>query len=413
MKNLPEISVQEYTYNLPDDKIAQFPLANREQSKLIVSKNNLLEQIIFSDIDTQIPEDSLLVFNDTKVFQARLIFENHTGSKIELFCLEPHNYSGQIADVLKMKNHCQWKCLIGNNKKWKEVAVKKLFKINGSEILLTAEKLYSTDNAFIINFNWQPGHYTFGEVLENAGLVPLPPYIKRKAIDNDKLHYQTVFANTKGSVAAPTAGLHFTKNILKKFDARNIKQQYITLHVGAGTFKPVTAARIDEHLMHTERFNVNVSVVREVLENPDSHIISVGTTSLRTMESIYWFGVQLITKKNKPDKVFIEQWEPYNKREPNISLSDSYKAVLDFCNRNQLKSVSGQTKLMIIPAYQFRVINGLITNFHLPQSTLLLLIAAFVGKNWKKIYDYALQHDFRFLSYGDCCFFLNSKNRLV
>lgn len=404
-----KISINDYTYDLPDSRIAQFPLEKRDQSKLLVHRDGIIKESVFNHIHEFLPNNSLLIFNDTKVIQARILFKKQTGSSIELFCLEPYEFHGDISTALLQKGSCNWKCFVGNLKKWKTEILEKRIVSGGNEIMLMAEKLKHEGDTIIVNFRWEPEGLSFAEILAQTGLVPLPPYINRETVSNDKQRYQTIYASYDGSVAAPTAGLHFTEEVLKKLSEKAISKHYVTLHVGAGTFKPVSSQTMNGHEMHAERISVDIKLIEELIQSTENNIICVGTTSLRTIESLYWFGVKLITNKMEYPEINIRQWEPYNYNKLKISRKEALTAITNMLKRNNLKSLTGFTQLLIAPGYEFRIVNGIITNFHQPQSTLLLLIAAFIGESWKKVYQYALDNDFRFLSYGDSCILLRNK----
>lgn len=405
---IQNINIKDYSYNLDDNKIAYYPAKERDLSKLLIYKDKSISQSIFKNLSDFIPYNSFMVFNNSKVIYARLLFHKTTGAEIEIFLLEPINQDYQQA--LAANNSTSWLCFVGNQKKWKNSSLEKNIFINGKEILLKAEKIENSDNGVIIRFDWETANISFAEIVENSGLLPLPPYIKRKTEENDKKNYQTIYALHKGSVAAPTAGLHFTDYVFESLKIKNIASDYITLHVGAGTFKPVSTAELSQHIMHEEIISFEISSIKNLLNNIDKNIIAVGTTTTRALESLYWFGTKLLIDKNSEFK--IEQWEVYQgSQQATVNCQqDSRKKVLleiiTYMDKNNLKTLTGRTKLIIIPGYKFRLIDGLITNFHQPKSSLLLLIAAFLGEDWKKVYDYALNNDFRFLSYGDSCLFL-------
>ncbi len=398
------INIDDYRYNLPDDSIAKFPLNQRDASKLLIFRDKEISENIFKNLAGFLPENSFLVMNDTKVVQARLIFAKETGAAIEIFCLEPVSPTTEIQLAFQQKSEAVWKCLVGNARRWKDGKVFLKFKKEGIEYSITAEKLEKSGETCLIKFIWQPEELTFSEILEMAGKVPLPPYLNREAVASDKSDYQTVYARFDGSVAAPTAGLHFTKEVFQTLKSKNIDYDTVTLHVGAGTFKPVGKEGIASHEMHNEQIIVKRSTVVNLLKNHDK-IIAVGTTSVRTLESLYWFGVKL---KLNPDSAFqIGQADPYlSENQVELSTKESLTGIIGFMEKKNLDYLSGSTRLMIIPGYKYRVINGIVTNFHQPGSTLLLLIAAWLGDSWKEIYDYALKNNFRFLSYGDSCLFL-------
>ena len=403
MTNPKNISIQDYTYFLSEDRIANFPLKERDASKLLIYKDGKISESIYRNISEKIPENALLVFNDTKVVEARLLFLKPTGGTIEIFCLEPHQQYGDITAAMLKKEKVLWHCLVGGVSKWKKGQIlEKKIKQDDKEIILTARYIEKKIDSFIIDFSWFPAELSFAEILHHAGTIPLPPYIKREPVESDSERYQTVYANTDGSVAAPTAGLHFTENIFKQLKEKEIKTDFVTLHVGAGTFKPVKSKTLQEHDMHAEWIDVSKTTIENLLKNLDNEIVAVGTTSLRTLESLYWLGVK------RSEVGFLElaellQWEAYELSEKNIPVRDSLEFLIKWLEKNKLDRLIAKTQLLIAPGYQFKIIKGLITNFHQPQSTLLLLVAAFIGSDWKNVYDHALQNDFRFLSYGDGC----------
>jgi len=406
MINPRTISILDYTYSLPPERIAQFPLPERDQSKLLVCQNGTIEENIFTNLSDYIPNHSLLIFNDTKVVHARLEFCKSTGAGIEIFCLEPVEPTAEIQSAFLQKGFSVWKCLVGNAKRWKSGILEKIVIRGQRQFRLCAQKMDQTNEDFLIRFSWEPADLTFSEVLDLAGVVPLPPYISRKADETDTTRYQTIYAHYDGSVAAPTAGLHFTEKVFGDLESKNIMKEYVTLHVGAGTFKPVTSATIASHHMHTEQVLITKQTMQNLLRHEGGKIIAVGTTSVRTLESVYWFGVKLIKNHASSCLFEITQWEPYEiSGTEDISYGESLKAVINYMDANKLTTLFGNTRLIIAPGYRFRIVQGIITNFHQPQSTLLLLIAAFIGEEWKRAYRYALDHQFRFLSYGDSCLF--------
>jgi S-adenosylmethionine:tRNA ribosyltransferase-isomerase len=395
-----KLSIKDFTYYLQPEKIAQFPLEKRDESKLLVYKNSEITDSYFKYINDFIPENSYLVLNDTKVILARLHFKKETGAKIEIFCLEPAGMDYQIE--FQKKGNSVWRCYVGNVGKWKKGKLKKEFQFENKIYTLYAEIKELLGDSFIIEFNWEPPEITFSDVLDAIGLVPLPPYIKREAEKNDESKYQTIYAEHEGSVAAPTAGLHFTNEVLEKLKLNKIDLLKLTLSVGAGTFKPVKEDYIINHKMHTESVFVSKELIEYIMNNTNKELIAVGTTSLRTLESLYWFGLELFHSDDYPDNhLMVHQWQPYENKFPVITLQESLSAIIKFMNEKNMNYLTGETCIIIIPGYEFKVVNGLITNFHLPSSTLLLLIAAFIGKDWRKIYDYALENNYRFLSYGD------------
>ena len=418
MNDPKSIAISDYDYPLPEERIAKYPLSQRDQSKLLVFKNGTISEDTFCNIPSLLPDDSLLVFNNTKVIHARLMFQKETGSTIEIFCLEP--FQTAISEAFEQHEHCTWLCFIGNNKKWKNGSLMKAVsgqqtagsgqqaagsdvEQSSNQIVLTATRRESVGNAWIVDFCWTGG-ISFAEVIECAGVIPLPPYLHREAEADDNTRYQTVYADPEGSVAAPTAGLHFTDKVLNQLKAKHIATEFLTLHVGAGTFKPVSSNTIGDHEMHTEKIVVHRSTILHILQHDGKALIAVGTTSVRTLESIYWFGVQL-GKDPAAKSMHVEQWEPY-KGNATPSMCEAYGNVLSWLDSQSLDILYGDTRLIIAPGYKYHVINGMVTNFHQPKSTLLLLVSALIGDRWKDCYRYALDHNFRFLSYGDSCLLL-------
>jgi S-adenosylmethionine:tRNA ribosyltransferase-isomerase len=391
------IYIEDYNYPLADERIAKFPLAKRDASKLLVYKNKQIKETVFSNLVDFLPENCLLVYNNTKVIQARLLFNKETGAKIEIFCLEPLEPSDYALSLGANKN-CVWKCMIGNLKKWKGEKLEKKISVNGNNLSLTAVLISSENNAHQVSFEWNDESVHFAEILETAGELPIPPYLNRKTEESDKTTYQTVYSKIKGSVAAPTAGLHFTGDVLAGLKTKNIKTEELTLHVGAGTFQPVKSSDVNLHQMHAEIISVRKSAIEHLLENL-GNIIAVGTTSVRTLESLYFIGCQMAEDKCV-EKIHVSQWAPYE-HEYSLTVEQSLENILHCLSIQGKDALHADTQIMIKPGYKFRMVNGMITNFHQPRSTLLLLVSAFVDGNWKEIYDYALAHDFRFLSYGD------------
>lgn len=390
------IAISDFDYNLPDNKIAKYPLKERDASKLLIFNKGNISEDVFINLDNHVGTNDLLVFNDTRVIQARLIFQKETGAKIEIFCLEPYSPS-EYYQAFQQTKTCSWKCLVGNLKKWKDGKIFLSTTIQHENIEIVAERLAGKYDWQEIKFSWRTRH-TFGEILEHVGKTPIPRYLHRSSEEIDKTRYQTIYSHFNGSVAAPTAGLHFTKKVLTKLNNKGVNTDFLTLHVGAGTFRPVKDGNAALHQMHTEHFFVKKELLENLINHEDS-IVAIGTTSLRTLESLYWIGVKLID--NKEYTFNIGQWEPYRLSD-NYNLQESLNAILDFCVQNKQNSIEASTQIMVIPGYKFKVVKKLITNFHQPKSTLLLLVSAFVGnKNWKSIYDYALENNFRFLSYGD------------
>lgn len=406
-EDIRNISLENYTYHLPAGRIAHYPLEQRDASNLLVYKNGAIKKSVFRNITDHLPSPALMVFNNTRVVQARLLFQKESGAVIEIFCLEPLGTIRDIQIAFQQKNHSEWFCLVGNAKKWKQGSLEMKLPNN---LALTVGKGERIDDGYRISFTWE-GELSFAEVLELAGKTPLPPYIGRKAEEEDKKRYQTIFARHSGSVAAPTSGLHFTDEVLQSLQQKDISSTFLTLHVGAGTFKPVSSPTIAEHLMHHEQIIVSAETVAALINATESSIISVGTTSLRTLESIYWLGVKILNGHTFGEEGFsIEQWEPYRiPAERTYTTTTALQAVLDYMKERLLDTIHGETSLIIVPGYTIRTATELITNFHQPGSTLLLLVAAFCGENWKSIYDFALQNDFRFLSYGDSCLLSREK----
>ncbi|MFA6999175.1 MAG: S-adenosylmethionine:tRNA ribosyltransferase-isomerase, partial [Victivallaceae bacterium] len=399
---LSHIHIDDYDYPLPGERIAKFPLPDRDASKLLVHSDGQISENRFYNVARFLPADSLLVLNNTRVVRARLNFHKPTGAAIEIFCLEPVHPVTEIQLAFAQQKQSVWKCLVGNARRWKDETLRLELPHSDGNIMLEAEKQGREGDAFLILLKWQPQALTFSQVLELAGQVPLPPYLNREAVSSDAQTYQTVYAQHNGSVAAPTAGLHFTNAVFEQLTAKNITTSHLTLHVGAGTFKPVGQGGIARHQMHTEQIVIARQLI-ETLLSQNGKTIAVGTTSVRTLESLYWYGMHLI---HNPDATFyVSQYDPYQNL-PEVSALQSLTAILDAMDRRQSPMLSGTTQLLIAPGYRFKIINGMITNFHQPRSTLLLLIAAWLGPKWKEIYEYALNHQFRFLSYGDSCLFL-------
>lgn len=394
-----QIRIEEFNYPLPDERIAKFPLTKRDESKLLVYRNGKIDEAVFKQLSDYLPQGSMLVYNNTRVIQARMLFQKETGAQIEVFCLEPvipHDY----ALVFQQTESCSWLCLVGNLKKWKEGALHKTIRMEDKEVVLSAERIKTTGDSHLVRFSWNNPQVTFAELLDAAGILPIPPYLHRETRESDLQTYQTVYSKIKGSVAAPTAGLHFTPEVLAGLDAKGFTREEVTLHVGAGTFKPVKSEVIGDHEMHTEFISVRRSAIENIRTNL-GRIIAVGTTSVRTLESLYYMGRTLV---NNPDatseELVVTQWTPYNDAEE-VTAHEALTALLDYLDRNQTDTLLSATQIMIAPGYEFKIVKGIITNFHQPKSTLLLLISAFVNGNWKSIYNYALDNDFRFLSYGD------------
>ena len=405
MTDIKNISIDEYDYPLPEDRIAKYPLAERDASKLLVMKDGRLEASQFKHIGDFLPPKALLVFNETKVIRARLRFQKTTGSHIEIFCLEPEE-DYQIA--FSSASPVRWKCLVGNSKRWRKGSLQMSLNASGSEVLLTAERIAKNDQYSEIEFSWTPSELPFATVLEAAGEIPLPPYLNREAEPEDRDRYQTVFARYDGSVAAPTAGLHFTKPLLQQLQQQGFELDEVTLHVGAGTFRPVATPTIGEHAMHSETIIVRRSLLENLLRHLGGDIIPVGTTSTRTLESLYWIGMMLKEQGMESRELHLEQWYPYESH-PSLTTREALQHIINYMDLHRLTRLEASTALMIVPGYHMKVVTGLITNFHQPKSTLLLLVSALIGDRWKEAYQYALGNGFRFLSYGDSCIFFEKK----
>ena len=402
---IPEIHIEEYNYPLPDDRIAKYPLERRDLSKLLCYKDNGVSEHKFTSLPDLLEDGSMMVFNDTKVVPARLHFQRSTGAHIEIFCLEPV-LPEEYVSMFAVTDRCRWKCIVGNVKRWKNDTLS-LYNpdsdISVKELGLKADLVERQGETSIVEFSWDNGA-PFSRVLEIGGSVPIPPYLNRDTENIDLERYQTLYARFRGSVAAPTAGLHFTENVLEAIKAKGIDIQTVCLHVGAGTFLPVKSSLVSEHTMHREPFVITLDFLKR-LKSRTGKLIAVGTTSVRTLESIYYVGVKCIESGKPAD---VDQWDPYA-REYGYSLEDSLQALIQYMLDNELKELQSGTRIIIVPGYSFKVVDVLVTNFHQPQSTLLLLISAFVKGDWRKIYDYALSNDFRFLSYGDSSILFRSK----
>ena len=437
-----DLQIKDFSYDLPDERNAKYPLAERDLSKLLIyngscaevgSANETISQIIklsinpkisettYRNISEAIPKGSLLVFNNTKVVEARILFQKPSGATIEIFCLEPDDRYPDITTAMLQSGKLWWKCLVGGAKKWKEPLISKIILQGDKKIVLTAERKAQIEDYYLIEFNWDDSSLSFAEILHAAGVIPLPPYLNRSAERSDLDRYQTIYAKYDGSVAAPTAGLHFTDAIFEKLAAKNISREYLTLHVGAGTFKPVKAEKIEGHDMHAEFIEVRIEFIQKLINQiskqaidvdttnlpliKSPQIIPVGTTSMRTIESLYWLGVKIIFNKDiQLSDLQVFQWDPYDIDASIISAKDALTAVLQWMQKNETALLITKTQIIIAPGYDFKIAQALITNFHQPQSTLLLLVSALIGDDWKKVYQYALENEFRFLSYGDGCF---------
>jgi S-adenosylmethionine:tRNA ribosyltransferase-isomerase len=406
MTDPKNISIKDYTYSLPEERIAKYPLAERDASKLLIYRDGEITEDIYRNISQHISANSLLIFNNTKVVEARLLFQKPSGGVIEIFCLGPHEQYADITTAMLQTEKVLWHCLVGGASKWKAGQIlEKKIQFPGKEITLHAKFIEKKADSFIIELSWLPSGLSFAEVLHMAGVIPLPPYIKRAPEDSDAERYQTVYARFDGSVAAPTAGLHFTEPIFNSFKEKNIKTDFVTLHVGTGTFKPVKSETMKEHEMHAEWIDVSRATIENIIENLNNKIVAVGTTSLRTIESLYWIGrtseLRSDTWPERSSALRLGQWAPYESTGKDLPAQDALQNLLQWMDKNRLERLIAKTQILIAPGYPFKIVDGLITNFHQPQSTLLLLVAALIGKEWKKIYRHAMENDFRFLSYGD------------
>jgi len=400
-----DLCISDFTYPLPPERIANHPLAERDSSRLLIYRKGLISESVYKNIADALPEGALMIFNDTRVLEARILFTKPSGGIIEIFTLEPAGSFSDMATALLQTGTVEWKCLVGGASKWKHDFVpEKIIHTEKGQVTLRAEIRERLADSFCIRFSWTPLALTFPDILHLAGQVPLPPYIKRIAEEEDTERYQTVYAREAGSVAAPTAGLHFTENIFRKLEAKKIKSSFVTLHVGAGTFKPVKSEKISGHEMHSEYLEVTVATIQQLSEH-SGPLYAVGTTSLRTLESLYWMGVKIgLNRDIKKEALPVSQWEVYQLQDDvKMSRKESMENLLQWLSENNTERLITHTQIMIAPGYKFSMISGLITNFHQPQSTLLLLIAAIIGPAWKDIYTYALDNNFRFLSYGDGC----------
>lgn len=395
------IQIKNFNYNLPDERIAKFPLAKRDNSKLLLYRHGEVTEDVFHNIAQYLPKGALMVFNNTKVIQARLHFRKETGALIEVFLLEPY-MPADYEQMFQTTGHCSWLCMIGNLKKWKEGTLKRTFDVKGKEVTLVAERKEDVHKSYRVDFSWDASDVSWAELLDAVGELPIPPYLNRETQESDKTTYQTVYSKIKGSVAAPTAGLHFTPEVLADIDRHGIDREELTLHVGAGTFKPVKSEEIQDHEMHTEYICVHRQTLEKLIRH-EAKAIAVGTTSVRTLESLYYIGVKLEkTLDFSEEELHVCQWEPYeNAVAKPITPLKAIENILAYLDKHGLSALHASTQIIIAPGYEYNIVKMLVTNFHQPQSTLLLLVSAFVHGDWRKIYDYALAHDFRFLSYGD------------
>ncbi len=393
-----DLSIEDYTYELPDEQIARYPLEQRDASKLLVYQAGTIREEVFTDLPNELPSGALVVFNQTRVVNARLQFRKPTGGLIEIFCLEPHEQYGSIPAAMAQHGKVWWHCMVGGAAKWKPGV---LLELNTSHFLMTAMLVERTTNDFIIELAWNNPELSFAEVLSEAGKIPLPPYLNREAEASDLNRYQTLFAAEEGSVAAPTASLHFTPEVMQAIAQKDIDTALLTLHVGAGTFKPVKSETIGGHHMHAEWLEVTDAAIQSILDHLPGTVVAAGTTAMRTLESLYWIGCKIMSNAYIDIKdLAISQWEPYERR-VQTTATEALAALLQWMQQHNHPKIITKTGILIAPGYTFRVVSGLVTNFHQPQSTLLLLVAALIGDDWKKVYEYALAHQFRFLSYGD------------
>lgn len=394
------IKIGDYNYSLPNEKIAKFPLCHRDHSKLLIYNKGEIKEDKFYNIAKYLPADSLMIFNNTKVIQARLHFRKETGALIEVFLLEPY-IPADYEQMFQTTKECSWLCLVGNLKKWKGQQLQRTIKVNDFDVCLKVDYEKEEHTSHLVKFSWDNSSVTFAEILDAVGELPIPPYLNRETQESDKTTYQTVYSKIKGSVAAPTAGLHFTANVLKSITSCGVDREEITLHVGAGTFKPVKSEEIGGHNMHSEFVCVHRSTIEKIIRHGGG-AIAVGTTSVRTLESLYYIGIKLMSDFNlSEDELHVEQWEPYDENINTVSVNDSMRKILEYMDDKRVNTIHFSTQIIIVPGYKYKIVKMLVTNFHQPQSTLLLLVSAFVNGNWKDIYDYALSHNFRFLSYGD------------
>lgn len=399
MEETKHIKISDYNYPLPDERIAKFPLPVRDQSKLLVYRHGEVSETRFTSLPDYLEAGELMIFNNTKVIQARLHFRKETGALIEIFCLEPIQPNDYVLNF-QQTSHAAWLCMIGNLKKWKEGSLHKEMNVKGHTITLTATRGECRDTSHWVDFTWDNPEITFADILEVFGELPIPPYLNRETQESDKETYQTVYSKIKGSVAAPTAGLHFTERVLQALRDKGVDLEEVTLHVGAGTFKPVKSEEIEGHEMHTEYISVNRQTIEKLIAH-GGKAIAVGTTSVRTLESLYYIGVTIASHPDAgQEELHVRQWQPYETH-PTMTTVESLQQILDYMKRHELEALHTSTQIIIAPGYTYHIVQKMVTNFHQPQSTLLLLVSAFVKGNWRTIYDYALAHDFRFLSYGD------------
>lgn len=399
MNDTKHIHISDYDYPLPDERIAKFPLSQRDHSKLLVYRHGDISEDTFFNLPTYLPQGALMIFNNTKVIQARLHFRKQTGALIEVFLLEPAS-PADYEQMFQTHHSCQWHCLVGNLKKWKNGTLNRTFPVGENNVTLSAEYIEEERTSHRIRLSWDNQNVSFAEILDAVGELPIPPYLNRDTQESDKTTYQTVYSKIKGSVAAPTAGLHFTEAVLADIDRHGIERDELTLHVGAGTFKPVKSEEIEGHEMHTEFIAVHRDTIQRLIAH-NAEAIAVGTTSVRTLESLYFMGLKAMANPDiSEEDMHVNQWEPYE-TQTDVTPLESLKALDSYLERHNRSTLHSSTQIIIAPGYDYKIVKMLVTNFHQPQSTLLLLVSAFVKGDWRHIYDYALDHDFRFLSYGD------------
>lgn len=396
------LSIKEFDYRLPSEKIAEFPLKERDSSKLLVYEKGEISEDSFSRLSRHLPENSFLIFNDTRVLNARILFQKATGAIIEVFLLEPANGISH-EEAFQSTGNVLWKCMIGKAGKWKEPALEKVIHVKGQEVVFQARLIEKLVDSYVCELSWTPGHFAAGEVIEAAGVTPLPPYIKRQPEESDKERYQSIFSREEGSVAAPTASLHFTEEVFNSLAIKGVQHDFVTLHVGAGTFKPIKSVTMEGHEMHAEYMDIRAAFLKNLLAQMQKEVYCVGTTSLRTVESLYWMGLKTLENpKIDYENLMVKQWEVYEEKGPSVDASEAIESLLAYVENHDNRLLI-PTQILIAPGYRYRIVNGIVTNFHQPKSTLLLLVAALVGNKWHEIYEYALKNDFRFLSYGDAC----------
>ena len=408
-----DINISDYNYTLPDERIAKYPVEKRDHSKLLVYNHGDISEDLFYHLPDYLPAGALMVYNNTRVIRARLLFRKPTGAHIEIFLLEPYS-PADYEQNFQSSQQCSWLCLVGNQKKWKEGQLERVLQVGDREFVLTATHLGPHGTSQLIEFRWESvspdsshvgngkAFCSFSDIIDAAGELPIPPYLNRQTEESDLTTYQTVYSRIKGSVAAPTAGLHFTPEVLSTIDAKGIEREEVTLHVGAGTFRPVKSENVADHEMHSEHISVTRDTILRLIAH-EGKAIAVGTTSVRTLESLYYVGCKLLRQPDSiEEQLDVAQWEPYEEESDAMpSAKDALQAIVDWLDRHQLTTLHTATRIIIVPGYRYHIVQMLITNFHQPQSTLLLLVSAFLRGDWRRVYDYALSHDFRFLSYGD------------